>query len=691
VKYGTGEKITMRATGDSWFVGRFNADDKLFWCPVSTPYTMVISNRTQAISSPISVSNGTFAVEGSADTSSSTGVSFPNLTGFNIYDGGTVRIGTQKSSAFPQLATLNMSGSARFEVTDNALAPFTDGKIDAVLDSDSRFVLGEDKVLLLKTVSVDGNFCLIGMYTGGDSTDEKMHTDWIQGSGTVVVTSSPGYSPVETTWDGGGDTTSIRLAQNWEDDMAPNLGTYLHKLVFASAGTVVNVDTNTRTNGIKLDGDALPSVFDITGSSPSGFSIGDGGIVSTLSTYTNKTVNITAPVSLFVSQTWAPNMELKILGDLTSLTPYTSISIEAGNVTISNDNSTFTGPITVSHGKLFLSGALPLGESDNKITINNTKSGVYPQVEFQGGVIRRPIQFNYSDYYHGTTCKAGTTTILEKQFTFGGDGVRRFAVGSGTLVFKGGIAGGGLIDPSSSTTGWYIIRDTPLNNIQWYVDGYANLALECTNNSFHTDVFFSPQINSGGAVLETRVENAIAATSPLGLYGRSDRTNNHVYWNLCGLNQQCGQLKGTKAGTAEIYSDEPATLTFNETVNNTNNIVFKGAVALVKNGAAEFQMTGASTSTGGVHVAAGKLTFGPGAKWAKDAKRAGVFEIDSGAKLELADGVQIKVCGLRLNGERASAGGTWGSSASPAGNKNDTYFSGQGVLYVQGGTCVMVR
>lgn len=682
------ERITMRATGNTWFTGRFMNDFRLCWWPVAPSYVMVVSNRTQLITSPITVSNGIFAVEGPSNVG--TPVTFPNLTGFNVSDGATVRIGTGGPSAFPQLATLNMDGSARFEVTAGAVNPFTPGKIEASIGANSRFVLGAGTVLSLKSLTIGGVVRNNGVYTGGASTDDAAHADWIEGDGVVVVETAPGFEPTEFVWNGGAAANrAFSAALNWEGGAAPTLDDYSARPVFATGGSEAVVDTRVRLNGLKIDSEHLPTAFTISSPDATPLVLGGGGISATGSAFVDKTLAIGAPLMLLSGQTWSPYANLLVTGALDSVDASTALTIASGNVTVTNDNGAFTGPITLSSGRLALTGACPLGESDNTITVQGANNSVF---EFAGGTIKRPISITGAANMNVTAARSGTTTTVEKAFAINnGGGVRRMSIGSGTVVFKGGITGGGLFDPNSNADGWYVIRDVPLQGIYWYVDGCANLALECTGNYVNSSEFLLPQNVGSFARLETRVENAFTATCTLKLKGRADKNNNHVYWNLCGKNQQCGQLTGVVTSTTEIYSDEPATLTFNETTANTNNFAFKGAVSLVKNGAAEFQMVGESTSTGGVHVVEGKLTFGPGAKWAKGAKRAGVFAIDDGAKLELAEGVAIKVAELRLNGQKATARGTWGSTASSAANKNDAYFAGRGILSVQGGLCVIFR
>ena len=62
----------------------------------------------------------------------------------------------------------------------------------------------------------------------------------------------------------------------------------------------------------------------------------------------------------------------------------------------------------------------------------------------------------------------------------------------------------------------------------------------------------------------------------------------------------------------------------------------------------------------------------------------GPLEIGAGAKLHLRYTGTSRVAVLRLGGGAAKAGGTYGSAASAATDKNDTYFTGTGTVTVAG-------
>ena len=63
------------------------------------------------------------------------------------------------------------------------------------------------------------------------------------------------------------------------------------------------------------------------------------------------------------------------------------------------------------------------------------------------------------------------------------------------------------------------------------------------------------------------------------------------------------------------------------------------------------------------------------------------------AKIHLAAGVEESI-GWLVFDEKIMRAGTWGSSASGARNKDDTHFSGSGILRVlhdTGGTLILIK
>ena len=97
---------------------------------------------------------------------------------------------------------------------------------------------------------------------------------------------------------------------------------------------------------------------------------------------------------------------------------------------------------------------------------------------------------------------------------------------------------------------------------------------------------------------------------------------------------------------------------------------------LTKQGAGTLTLSGRNTYSGTTSVQGGVLALANQAALGE-----GPLNISSGAKVALNFTGQSYVTQLTLDGA-VQAAGTYGSSSSPATNKNDTYFSGTGVINV---------
>jgi hypothetical protein len=103
-----------------------------------------------------------------------------------------------------------------------------------------------------------------------------------------------------------------------------------------------------------------------------------------------------------------------------------------------------------------------------------------------------------------------------------------------------------------------------------------------------------------------------------------------------------------------------------------------GTLALRKVGSGKMTLTGATLySATNIVVSGGTLALAN-----SDAlDDAAVVVLSSGGQVSLAEGVDEVIGRLFLGGVRQLAG-TYGSTSSPAQVKNDTYFSGTGVLRI---------
>lgn len=137
-----------------------------------------------------------------------------------------------------------------------------------------------------------------------------------------------------------------------------------------------------------------------------------------------------------------------------------------------------------------------------------------------------------------------------------------------------------------------------------------------------------------------------------------------------------GSLTLTNGIVTSLFND----VTFGGSGNTTVSGVISGAGRIIKDGSGILTLSGASTNTytGETLVNNGKLLI---SSTAGAIANGSVLRIASGAKVELADGVNEVVGALYLDGRPAPVG-TWGSLTSGADNADTVFFVGTGVITV---------
>jgi hypothetical protein len=125
----------------------------------------------------------------------------------------------------------------------------------------------------------------------------------------------------------------------------------------------------------------------------------------------------------------------------------------------------------------------------------------------------------------------------------------------------------------------------------------------------------------------------------------------------------------------------PVTLNALTTVDATWNMTFNGNISgpggLITKGGRVVTLSGTNSYTGPTRVTAGTLTCTKAA-----ALGTGSLDISTGAKVALNYTGTRTIAALTFNAGAPLPPGTHGSTASPAANKNDTWFSGTGTVTV---------
>jgi autotransporter-associated beta strand protein len=180
--------------------------------------------------------------------------------------------------------------------------------------------------------------------------------------------------------------------------------------------------------------------------------------------------------------------------------------------------------------------------------------------------------------------------------------------------------------------------------------------------------------DEGGGAYTHTIAGAVSGNNNLTIESRADgaATDDKLTFTG-GLNN---------AGTITHIGDGAGDLTINSAIGANVTEVIQNSVT------SKLVLTGNNTFTGPTTVSAGTLQVDGGSCLSDTAR----LTIASGTKVQLDDGVRETVKALYFGTAQQQAG-TWGSTSSEAKHKDDTYFSGTGVLEVltRIGTVVSVR
>lgn len=190
--------------------------------------------------------------------------------------------------------------------------------------------------------------------------------------GAIVALAAPA-ARAQSVWDAGGAPDTLwGTAANWNPDGVPAPGS---DVTFATAGAAATVDGGGRTAGLVLfnrDAD-----FVINGTDPLTINT---GITATRPNNTSRTYSVTAPVTLGGTagtfQTWTTtastgNTVLTVSG----LVSGAQGILKAGGLTgsnnsvlnLSNSGNSFTGGVTVSSGRVNVTGSVPATGSNSAL------------------------------------------------------------------------------------------------------------------------------------------------------------------------------------------------------------------------------------------------------------------------------------------------------------------------------------
>jgi autotransporter-associated beta strand protein len=244
----------------------------------------------------------------------------------------------------------------------------------------------------------------------------------------------------------------------------------------------------------------------------------------------------------------------------------------------------------------------------------------------------------------------GTYTIDSSSLTVAGNLLFN---ASGTAKLNALMSGGGSLTKSGSGT------------LQFY---------GLTQNTFSGGTI----INNGTLYLGTMIDGISPnivnplGTGPVTLNGGTIRFDRVTAANALTVN---GGTLYSNNGWGATWSG-PVTLNTTATVNATWNMTFNGTISgiggFTKTGANTLLLSGTNSFTGTNRITAGTLSCSRAA-----ALGTGPLDITSGAMANLNYSGTRVIASLTLGGTTMPPG-TYGSTASPAENKNDTYFTSTG-------------
>ena len=663
--------LTVNQSVDTTFDGPFTGAAGL--CKTGAG-KLTLTNSAVTTVGNFTVSNGTLVVTAASSLGNSTNI---------LVAGGTLEL--QNGTALSDAATVTvLDGGAKLKIATN------------LTETVDRLFLG-------------GTQQLIGTY-GANGSATLFDSVHFSGGGLLRVLSNPPIIPTNYVWDATGADTYLSTVANWTNDVLPDLSAGTSLVLFGSGGSTATVNTNANLYGMIFNRDANFTVANGDGS----VTLGLGGLTAFAPTATARAYTLAEEVTLSANQTWTVTNSLGgttltasgVIGDGTNTFGFTKNG--NGTVVLAGSN-TFDGVVTNWCGGIQINHSNALGSTAGG-TVINTAGTSSSWLSFYGGItLAEPLTFIGGSVNGGCLNNGGGTNTVSGMITTTGG---RYVSSAGVLNITGGVTGASPFFVVNAQ-GTIAFTTTPLNlgGGIFHTDSGGLTILGVASNVWATTVFT-------GGTLRMDVANALPTNSALRVggiwYGPS------CTLNLNGFDQTVATLERAEPtpGTIVITSATPAKLTVNQSANTGYDGMFSGYVSLLKLGTGTLTITNASTSTAGSFtVSNGTLVVGgPFGTLGNNSTNVVVggtgtlalsnsFTIANSAtvklpatgtataKITLAAGVNETIGWLYYGGKMRSVG-TYGSTGSAAVYKDDTHFSGAGVLTVlrdKSGLMLMMR
>ena len=623
--------------------------------------TLTFSNVVSTTTGDITVNGGTLAV---AETGG-----FGASAKFRV-NGGTLEL--RNGSALPDTAMVRVLEGAKVKIKD--------GVTETVA-----------------TLFLDGEQQISGTWGATGSGADHVNDIFFSGLGKLNVTNGTQTVYADVTWDGGGTSANVSVAENWDGDTLPSFAGYT-RAVFASGGTTATVDTPATFTKMVFNANTNFTVAAGAGV----LTLDAGGIRAGVPSTTSRTYTLAEDLIFADQQFWsitnngAGVTTLNVTGALDDGDGAYDLTKRGNGVLALSGNNAYDGKFsTGTNGYVVIAHGNALGSTNGATEV---QAGSYLRIDGGSGITVAETLTMAGDAiidYAGTLRNNTGSNIWSGKIT--ANGARFRCEANTTLEITGGVDGTGFTgSPVTGGTLRFSQRPITAATVDCNCPG-GNFILSVGGNQFTS-------LLSGGGYFRVDVPNAWPATVAftVGTSYAPGSVN-----DLNGNDQTVGTLMTGESGAKMrvIYSVAPATLTVNQSANTLFNGSITGAVNIVKLGTGSLTLTnkfittsGSFTVSNGTLTVANQGTFGPNSTNIV-VGGTGVLTLSnsvaiadsavvtmpaagvSTAKISLAPGVNESVSWL-FYGEKMQRAGTYGANGSPATHKDDTHFSGAGVLTV---------
>ena len=369
----------------------------------------------------------------------------------------------------------------------------------------------------------------------------------------------------------------------------------------------------------------------------------------------------------------------------------------SGILTINNASNTFSGGTIINAGQLTMNVQANAALGTGPVTLNSGATLFLERINatnpltLNGGTIVASNGFGDS-WNAAVNLTANTTINAPYNMSFGGSisGAGGFiktgasqlslagsnshtgamAVQAGTLSVaslnsvSGGTATSNLGAPATVTAGTISLGSTTTAATLLYT-GAGETTDRVIQLAGTTGGATLTQAGTGSGIPTTRgTSGLLKFTGNVSIPGSPGVDNRKTLT----LTQLTSMTTGTSTGRGELSGS------LGDSLSGTAGQL---ATSLTKAGGGTWTLSGANSYSGATKVQAGTLVF-----TRADALGGGTLDITTGAVVQLDYVGTRQISALSFNAGTALPNGTYGSSASLATNKNDTYFSGLGMVTV---------